>query len=389
MPNQLNINIYNENKISNCRGKIKLLIGCRTQKLQSKLDELNYFIPYQNNIPNYNIYCKRYVAQFTKEQTNQYIEKYVKYHQTNENENEKDKILWNVNRYQIEFKKIPELNKIIDTPFMLYMLLGILPNLINNNNNDNSIDEKKEKKKEIISKEKLTRAKIYDLFMEQWFIRQAQKSFRSKTYLKDSIKILGKDIIEQIKDNVTKEGENGYDIQIHLLKSGYETFCLTLSQYLFEIKQINICYDKDKEKYKWIMEMFDDENSDMKLLRQGSPLRESSDHTWSFIHASIYDYFITKSIVKQLLLPSSKDSIILKSSNNILLSIESYEKSVMLLSQEYLTKDEIFFIIDRMNPLLEKQLFCLIERSKTEKEIAIASANAITILNFSGKYFQI
>ncbi len=122
---------------------------------------------------------------------------------------------------------------------------------------------------------------------------------------------------------------------------------------------------------------------DSARLRQGSPLFEGSDHTWRFMHASLFDYFITTNLVEQLLLIPESNQI---SSSVLSLWTRSYKQAVTLLTQRRLTPDQVRFLVDRTrdNPELQAVFFGLIERSKTESATAIASGNAATVLNVSG-----
>ncbi len=70
-------------------------------------------------------YRSRYVAPFTPQQTEDYIDKYVIQHQ-NDPDRPKD---WDAARYKKEFAAFPEFQTLIDTPFMLWMTLSILPQL--------------------------------------------------------------------------------------------------------------------------------------------------------------------------------------------------------------------------------------------------------------------
>ena len=65
------------------------------------------------------------MAPFTSQQTQDYIDKYVAQHQNNP-DRPKD---WDAARYKKEFAAFPELQTLIDTPFMLWMTLSILPQL--------------------------------------------------------------------------------------------------------------------------------------------------------------------------------------------------------------------------------------------------------------------
>ncbi len=125
LPGQAAPNVYDDNHLSHISGRVKLVIGCRSQRVQA-LNEADSFVPHTlNGAPDWLSYRTRHVSPFTVQQTQDYIEKYVVQHQ-HDPERPKD---WNAARYQAEFKAIPELQTLIDTPFMLWMTLSILPEL--------------------------------------------------------------------------------------------------------------------------------------------------------------------------------------------------------------------------------------------------------------------
>ena len=124
-------NLYDSNNL--VAYKIKLVVGCRSQRVQN-LKEVDSFVPHgRGGIPEWMRYRMRYLSPFTSQQTEEYIEKYVLQH-TNDSESPKD---WDAGRYQRELKLLPNLQALIDTPFMLWMTLSILPQLIEKDKNPN------------------------------------------------------------------------------------------------------------------------------------------------------------------------------------------------------------------------------------------------------------
>ncbi len=405
IPGQAAPNVYDGNHLNQSSGRVKLVIGCRSQRVQA-LNEADSFVPHTlNGTPDWPGYRTRHVSPFTVQQTQDYIEKYVAQHQ-NDPERPKD---WDAARYQAEFKAIPELQTLIDTPFMLWMTLSILPELTKaqsltpaktSSKTEDSKDEKTPRETTEASdfsevktarrteKTPITRAALYDRFMDTWFTRQAKKAYQQRGYLKDPAAILGESCKQALKQAADQTG--GDDVQVHWLKAAYRVFCLTFAEHLWQTGQVGLRYEilsmpesKTASHGETLSLLLGDVLPDSRSLRQGSPLRESSDHTWSFMHASLLDYFMTTSVAEQLLLIPKPDQNLVPVR---LLWTRYYERAVALFTQQRLTPDQVRFLVDRTqrNPALQAVFFQLIERSKTDSAIAVASGNAATVLNVSG-----
>ena len=405
IPGQSTSNLYDVNHLSDTHGQVKLVIGCRSQRVQV-LNEADSFIPHTvNGAPDWLRYRTSHVSPFTKQQTQDYIEKYVTQHH-NDPERPKD---WDADRYQAEFKAIPELQTLIDTPFMLWMTLSILPELAKAQSStltktpsktEDSTDKKTIRETKEIPKTgevkasprtgkiPITRTTLYDRFMDIWFTRQARKAYQQRSYLKDPAAILGESRKQALKREAAEMG--GDDVQVVWLKAAYREFCLTFAEQLLQTGQISLRYEpiltpesKSSSNGEIFSLLLGNALPDSARLRQGGPVYESSEHTWGFMHASLFDYFITTSIVEQLLLtlePSQRWSKVLP------LWARSYNQAVTLFMQQRLTPDQVRFLVDRTldNPTLQAVFFQLIERSKTDNVIAVAAGNAVTVLNVSG-----
>ena len=261
---------------------------------------------------------------------------------------------WDVARYKKEFAAIPELQTLIDTPFMLWMTLSILPELAKEQTptkekikakdkvDEKEVKETKESKSAPSSvstrQTQITRAALYDQFMDSWFTRQAKKAWQAKTFLKDPAAILGKSAMQTLK---TQAGSD--DVQIVWLKAAYREFCFTFAQQLIQAGQVSARHDKAEDKStSWQGQLLGD-TGDHALLRQGCPLIDGSDHTWRFIHASLLDYFMTTTVMAQLLLTTE-----LTTSAVSPLFTRSGTQAIALLQCRHLTPDQAQLLADRV-----------------------------------------
>ncbi len=404
MPGQAAPNLYDVHHLNHTSGRVKMVISCRSQRIQA-LVEADSFVPHVMGIPDWLCYRTRYVSPFTVQQTQDYIKKYV----TQSHNDPERPVDWDAARYQAEFKMIPELQALIDTPFILWMTLSILPELAKEQlpirvktpaKTKDSTDEKTIRKTKETSelpevkaslqtgKTPITRAALYDRFMDKWFTRQAKKAYQQRSYLTDTTAILGEARKQALKQEADQTG--GDDVQVYWLKAAYRVFCLTFAEHLFQRRQVGLRYEsistpesKTTSKGETLSRLLGDTLPDSARLRQGSPLRESSDHTWSFMYASLFDYFITTSMMEQLLLTPESGSSLSEVNS---LWVRNYSQAVTLLTQQRLTPDQVHFLVDRTrdNPTLQTVFFQLIELSKTDGTIAIAGGNAATVLNVSG-----
>ena len=245
IPGQRAPNLFDVNRLGDTHGQVKLIIGCRSQRVQA-LNEADSFMPHTpTGASEWQRYRTRYVSPFTQEQTQDYIDKFVAQHQ-NDPDRPKD---WDAERYKTEFAKFPELQTLIDTPFMLWMTLSILPELAKEQPLEKAKAEAKEKTEAKETKDSqsstpvttgrapITRAALYDRFMDTWFTRQARKAWQAKRFLKDPAAILGKSQMQTLKAQASQAGSD--DVQVHWLKAAYREFCLSFAQQLTQAGQVS------------------------------------------------------------------------------------------------------------------------------------------------------
>ncbi|ETO03136.1 hypothetical protein RFI_34274, partial [Reticulomyxa filosa] len=90
-----------------------------------------------------------YLWPFSKEQMNGYIDKFVKMNKKNKMN---DNLDWTIQQYEETLNNFPNLNKMMEEPFLLRMILTVLPSLM----------------KQHPIGTKISKAQIYEAFNEQW-----------------------------------------------------------------------------------------------------------------------------------------------------------------------------------------------------------------------------
>lgn len=123
-----------------------------------------------------------------------------------------------------------------------------------------------------------------------------------------------------------------------------------------------------------------DKHEKLELARRVALLRESAKGELAFLHKSIQEFYAAKRIVEQLLESDfNKNSYL----NRKLLTIE--DSSLIRFMAEYIPQRMI-----EEGEALKEKLFEIVDHSKTDENVKIAAANAMTILNtarvpFSGR----
>ncbi len=237
------------------------------------------------------------------------------------------------------FKILPGLSGMITNPFILwaamFALKGILksyaalPNLERNH---------------------LTRLELFDQFTTAWFDRQALKLFNN-----DEISLSWRDTIAD----------------------DFRCYCEQLANCLWQNNLTSVNYDADDQgRWDRFFSEYGDFNADksksLSVVRQGALLKISDGNQYSFLHLSLLEYFSSKQLFRNV---ANKVSIALGLEINK--ELLTTNPAMIRLGVDYVAKD----------PDFELSLRSILEDSKHEPRIAIAAANAITILVAANKPF--
>jgi WD40 repeat protein/TPR repeat protein len=324
--------------------KAKVIITCRREYLYHLDNYKLYFTPFNGERALHQDYEEMIIKPFNTGQIDLYIKQYI----------EQQKPEWKLEQYQKAIEEIPGLNNLIKTPFLLKLTIEVLP----------KISQSQEQKT-------MTQAKLYDVFIEQWFIRQEQKLKLAKKIKAD----------EDIKPE-------------------FWDYAKRLAQLMHEQKITQVIYDSSQssdlfgeaEDNPW-QKFFNAENPRIELLRTACLVREIGQHQYAFIHNSLLEYFLTRNLYENLL--SEQKEITPREETPKISQPE--DKKQDYFNERLLVKESntIQFLADRIREeeLFKKSLFDRVYISKNNPAKSIAASNAITILNkaevsFSGLDFS-
>jgi hypothetical protein len=306
MAGNLKVNLYDINALDQYDGRVKLLVSHRSDSAPelTKADEMTYFMPKGGrDRASMSLYRSFQVAPFSGEQIDAYIVEYLKKHRDNE---------WKDVDYQRQLRRIPHIESLVSTPFLLYVAVSSLPAIIQQ-------VEAEEKLKSLSSsspttspeelKIAMTGKLLLDEFVQGWFSRQIDKAYQNKTFLKDPGAIITDDTVEQYR----KKDE--YKYQERCLRRAYAVFCMEFAHDLSQENRTSVIYPPEQKREGlgrhsqstlssplspkpetpgWVKELFND-SDDMKLCRQGTPLRTrtltGTSVQFEFIHALLIPYF--------------------------------------------------------------------------------------------------
>jgi WD40 repeat protein len=310
----------------------KIIITCRREYLYHVDNYKLYFTPFHGEKALYQEYDEMIIKPFSEEQIEQYIKQYIQ-HQKPE---------WSLERYQKAIEEMPGSKNLIKTPFLLKLAMETLPKM----------PQDKEQKY-------MTQAKLYDVFIEQWFIRQEQKLKLAKKIKDDE------DIKPEFWDYAKKLAQ-----LMHQQKVTQITYDFSQASNLFEEQEDNP-----------LQKFFNPEDKKVELLRTACLVREVAFHQYAFIHHSLLEYFLTRDLYENLLSKQQEVKVTQEPSKSPQLKDKKQDYfNERLLVEE---KNTLQFLADRLeeDEAFKKTLFDRVYASRDNSQEGISAANAITILN--------
>ncbi|KAF9092621.1 WD_REPEATS_REGION domain-containing protein, partial [Mortierella sp. GBA35] len=330
---QLTSNLHSTNLL-NRHGErdVKMIITCRTQYLGP--DYRDRFVPKavdQYHRAANDLYQEAVIAPFSKEQIEDYVERYVPL----------EARTWVKDDYMDNLTTIPNLLDLVKNPFLLTLALESLPTVVRDKCDP--------------SKLRVTRLQLYDIFVEHWL-------GVNKRRLQDQ----------------KLNGENQKALE-ELLEDGFEQngieFQMNLAAAIFKKQEGRpvVDYTHKRDKNSWKAVFFNTEPGT--ALLRGASLLSRAGTQYRFVHRSVLEYFYSCSICA----PAEFGPQGHFDSTDALQSIADHP-----LSQRSLVVEPsiVQFLAERvlLIPEFKQHLHAIIKLSKTDPQASRAAANAITIL---------
>ncbi len=344
-------NIYLSNGINQPDGwQGRMVISCRSEYLGE--DYRSRFQPnphLQGEDPSFQ---EVVIAPFSEAERSQYLEKYVQHNQ----------MTWAVQRYQNALEQ-PYLKDLVSSPFLLRVVLEALPYLESEGKAQSAIQ---------------LRLDLYDQFIRRSFERNQQRlSTQDLTGTK-------REIFRELCDEGFTQHGIGFvqDLAVHL--------------YTENAGNPVVEYSLRKDKGNWKGAFFGREE-EKQLLREAWPLSRSG-HQYRFIHKSLLEYLVAQALFESFDACIELGTRPRRGSNASIYSFEaqpilpSRSQPEISLAPKHWVSDlgVVRWLTERVEQesTFRQQLLAIIERSKTDKTVRQAAANAITVLVRAGVHFN-
>ncbi|ETO24636.1 NB-ARC domain-containing protein [Reticulomyxa filosa] len=335
----------------------KVIVTCRSNALNEEDSKATLI----RSTPMYSTSVV-YLWPFSTRQMHLFVEKFVKLTKKN-----KSNANWTPQQYIKTLEKYPSLHKMVEEPFFLWIILSVLPSLIERH----SIGT-------VISK-----AQVYEAFNEQWIDIHVQNICTKLAELRVQTNP------KKMKLSLQKYCE---DLAFEMFLQGHQV--AIESSLEFEMDST----EDSKESQQDILEITDSKSETLPKMHEHwqqyfkgdsiakCVLRRIGDNQYTFLHKSCQEYFAAHKIIKNII----EWKPIMSSIGN-----EEYQRQFgtcvqMSYLNQKLLNDEIAiiqFIAERVHEKqssfshLQSRLFRIIESSKANDHVCIAAANAATILN--------
>ncbi|ETO07442.1 hypothetical protein RFI_29950, partial [Reticulomyxa filosa] len=302
-----------------------------------------------------------YLWPFSRQQIHGYIEKFVKMKSRNKT-NERD--LWTVKHYKETLESYPNLHKMVEEPFLLQLILTVLPALMQRHPVGT----------------KISRAQVYEAFNDQWLDLHIQNLSIKLAELRIRINANKMKLAFQKNQVATEQDIAQVQDIANMLDPALEIRDTNMDSPI-DMK-INESHDPVPQ-VKDVWEQYFNGDSIAKYV-----LRRVGDNKYQFLHKSCQEYYAAQRIVFDITL--WKPRVI-----DVHLSNQQFQQQFELQVSQFsinhkLLNEEtgiIKFIADKIHDNdaafvnLKSRLFRIIESSKQNKHVQTAAANAATILN--------
>ncbi|KAK3811672.1 MAG: hypothetical protein J3R72DRAFT_498771 [Linnemannia gamsii] len=363
--------------------RAKIVISCRTQYLTPGYR--TYFAPRQDSVANLcfpaiELFTEAVIVPFKLDQIKEYIARYTAMPSPSGNDPK-----WTARQYMERLEEITHIMDLIKNPFMLRMVLEILPKIT-------TVADKTEQifVRHCITTTPITRVELYDKFMDLHYEKEQRRLIEQRSRGKMDADRLA--IFQEI------EGSNFTDLGIDFSKRLADAI-------LKEEKGVNsVEYWSVTDKRTWKRQFFGSETMSRLLMESSQLIRRTSTpdpqdqngskirsgggiDTFKFSHLSILEYLHSLSIYdprEGLPELSSTGSLTSSTAPSLIMDHPLGRRSLVAETAV------LQFLADRVRHAIEfkDHLDALIQLSKIDTYASCAAANAITILIRAGVRFN-
>ncbi|KAF8927044.1 hypothetical protein BGZ58_010674 [Dissophora ornata] len=334
--------------------KVKMIISCRSMYVGK-----NYQMRFQplddGQRTGSKLFQEAVIAPFSKPQIAGYIQLYVNHFQSP----------WTAAQYLQALDKDPKLYELVENPFLLKATLDVLTPI-------DGVEKD-------ISSEKLTRVRIYDLFINHWLENGEKRSYR-KTLTPEAVHILN-ELSEEVFSQRVLEFMKTLATAIYKKQGGKP---------IVRYQSSSSKTSSGKSKDSWKTDFFGSGDG-RQLLRDASPILRSGNN-YSFIHTSVLEYLFSCAIFDPRDSESEDDTDDDDAKDSSALPVEGLLRLQSLVNEE--STSILDFLSERVQryPVFKQQLWVIVIKSKTiakdDSGGRIEAANAITILVRAGVHFN-
>ncbi len=259
------------------------------------------------------------IAPLSKASQASYIEKYIAHHAS----------AWKLDQYQEALAQLDALEKELDRPVVLRMILQVLPQL-----NASS---------------KLTLGQVYEAYLTQWWERaHARLAQVGLTAQEEAAKTL----LAEKSDDFTQHGlEYSQDCAVALTKDE-----LAVAQHSPEFESA----------YPDTYRAFFGNDEKARLLLLNAPLQQGADKRYQFPHKSIQEYLVARAIVEQSRTKGWNKTMHRSTTAVVEPRVDMYMNQLNLIENPVI----LDFLIEplKQNPYFKKQVWSWILASRVEPE---------------------
>jgi hypothetical protein len=218
-----------------------------------------------------------FIKPFTEKQISMYLTKIAKKkkleHQSLKAKGDSTVIvgsLWSAEQYQHAIVSVPGISDLIQHPFILQIITEVLPIL-------------KKNQTESVIKRAVTRADVYELFIQQWFDREAARITLSSSSSSSAILPEGLQLNASFWEYALAVASFMYDKKIAAVKAPSPNY----SRYEVTLEEGAHFFKEDDKK--------------TQIARKGVPLKRAGVNVFGFIHKSILEFFAARAMYDDIM----------------------------------------------------------------------------------------